>query len=92
MLPGYGLRQDARFRAPGPEYTFLNMDFRTDSNHRPQDQDSMNPNDPALPPSDDQRSHPRGGTLEQIADIAYDTLRKHEGPWQSDESSSNDSP
>ena len=39
----------------------------------------------ALTPTDDQRSHPRESTIEKIADIAYDTLRKHDGPWQSEE-------
>ncbi|WP_041855979.1 hypothetical protein [Candidatus Korobacter versatilis] len=28
--------------------------------------------------ADDQRARPRTGTIEKIADIAYDTLRKHE--------------
>lgn len=28
--------------------------------------------------SDDQRTRPRSGTIEKIADIAYDALRKHE--------------
>ncbi|HEY3928785.1 MAG TPA: hypothetical protein VGL89_10440 [Candidatus Koribacter sp.] len=28
--------------------------------------------------SDDQRTRPRSGTIERIADIAYDALRKHE--------------
>lgn len=31
------------------------------------------------PDSDDQRTRPRTGPIEKIADIAYDTLRKYEG-------------
>lgn len=70
------------------------MEFRFSSPNPGSDQEKSNPSDPELLPDDDQRSHPRGGTLERIADIAYDTLRKHEGPWQSDERSdnSNDTP
>jgi hypothetical protein len=30
------------------------------------------------PESDDQRTRPRTGPIEKIADIAYDALRKHE--------------
>jgi hypothetical protein len=64
----------------------LAMQFRTDAGNQPLDQEEVNAFDPTLPPNDDQRSHPRGSAIEKIADIAYDTLRKHEGAWQSDDS------
>lgn len=37
--------------------------------------EDLNPNNTE---SDDQRSRPRTGPIEQIADITFDTLRKHE--------------
>lgn len=43
--------------------------------HRPlQDLLSADENSPS---ADDQRERPRSGPIEEIADIAYDTLRKH---------------
>jgi hypothetical protein len=66
----------------------LRMEFRTDSNNRvPDREEEVNALDPALPPNDDQRSHPRGSTIERIADIAYDTLRRHEGSYEAEASS-----
>lgn len=49
------------------------------------DQQNQDEGGGALTPIDDQRSRPREGTIEKIADIAYDALRKHQGPWHSDE-------
>ena len=45
----------------------------------------MNALNPSLPSNDDQRSHPRESIIEKIADVAFDTLRKHEGAWQSED-------
>lgn len=72
----------AQFRVSGQEYTLRTMYFRLDKRFAQQDQDDLGG---ALTPSEDQRSHPRESTIEKIADIAYDTLRKHEVGWQSDE-------
>jgi hypothetical protein len=45
--------------------------------HRPLDE-LIPPDDPASSSTDDQRNRPRTGPIEQIADVAYDTLRKYE--------------
>jgi hypothetical protein len=64
------------------------MDFCSNPDDRAeQEQEEVSPSDQTSASTTDQRARPRVGTIEKIADIAYDTLRKHDGPWQSDDDS-----
>lgn len=52
------------------------MVYRFSSDNFPSDE--LNPPVDDSPANDDQRSRPRTGPIEKIADIAFDTLRKYE--------------
>ncbi len=50
----------------------------------------VSPEDLHSPDGDDQRSRPRSGPIEKIADIAYDALRRHEIEMPTDKSEEDD--